>query len=159
MPKFLGTLSLICRICLGQKLQRTRLHTQGRGGDSCLLFFRELGAQLVPSFSCSYSHVFFNEALVEMGTLVHTGQNIRLLCNTNLILFYSLADLLQHNGFICLIIRYFEQFIHALAPKYTMVCSGATAAVLKEKLLSLGSSGILAEHQLQAQLQEQHLKG
>jgi hypothetical protein len=40
-----------------------------------------------------------------------------------------------------------------------MVCSGATAAVLKEKLLALGSSGILAEHQLQAQLQEQHLKG
>ncbi|OEL35932.1 hypothetical protein BAE44_0003049 [Dichanthelium oligosanthes] len=43
--------------------------------------------------------------------------------------------------------------------KYIMVCSGATAAVLKEKLLALGSSGILAEHQLQAQLQEQHLKG
>ncbi|KAF0912954.1 hypothetical protein E2562_019765 [Oryza meyeriana var. granulata] len=36
---------------------------------------------------------------------------------------------------------------------------GSTAAVLKEKLLALGSSGILAEHQLQAQLQEQHLKG
>jgi hypothetical protein len=67
-----------------------------------LLFFRELGAQLVPFFSCSYSHVYFNEALVEMGTSVHTGQNIRLLCNTNLILFYSLADLLLHNGFMCL---------------------------------------------------------
>jgi len=67
-----------------------------------LLFFRELGAQLVPSFSCSYSHVFFIEAPVEMRTLVHTEQNIRLLCNTNMILFYSLADLLLHNGFICL---------------------------------------------------------
>ncbi|PQQ18174.1 uncharacterized protein Pyn_35991 [Prunus yedoensis var. nudiflora] len=33
------------------------------------------------------------------------------------------------------------------------------ASVLKEKLSSLGSSGILAEHQLQAQLQEHHLKG
>ncbi|KAI8542191.1 hypothetical protein RHMOL_Rhmol08G0119000 [Rhododendron molle] len=33
------------------------------------------------------------------------------------------------------------------------------ASVLKEKLSSLGSSGILADHQLQAQLQEQHLKG
>ena len=33
------------------------------------------------------------------------------------------------------------------------------ASVLKEKLLSLGSSGILADHQLQAQLQEHHLKG
>jgi hypothetical protein len=41
----------------------------------------------------------------------------------------------------------------------TNICSGITAAVLKEKLLALGSSGILAEHQLQAQLQEQHLKG
>lgn len=36
---------------------------------------------------------------------------------------------------------------------------GSTASVLKEKLSALGSSGILAEHQLQAQLQEQHLKG
>lgn len=34
-----------------------------------------------------------------------------------------------------------------------------TASVLKEKLSSLGSSGILADHQLQAQLQEHHLKG
>lgn len=33
------------------------------------------------------------------------------------------------------------------------------ASVLKEKLLALGSSGILADHQLQAQLQEHHLKG
>ncbi|KAL6961553.1 hypothetical protein U1Q18_039324, partial [Sarracenia purpurea var. burkii] len=33
------------------------------------------------------------------------------------------------------------------------------ASVLKEKLASLGSSGILADHQLQAQLQEHHLKG
>jgi hypothetical protein len=40
-----------------------------------------------------------------------------------------------------------------------MLYSGATTTVLKEKLLALGSSRILAEHQLQAQLQEQHLKG
>ncbi|XP_077212659.1 transducin/WD40 repeat-like superfamily protein [Tasmannia lanceolata] len=36
---------------------------------------------------------------------------------------------------------------------------GSTATVLKEKLSSLGSSGILADHQLQAQLQEHHSKG
>ncbi|CAN1343668.1 hypothetical protein LINPERPRIM_LOCUS39866 [Linum perenne] len=36
---------------------------------------------------------------------------------------------------------------------------GSSASVLKEKLLSLGASGILADHQLQAQLQEHHLKG
>ncbi|KAJ4775115.1 Transducin/WD40 repeat-like superfamily protein [Rhynchospora pubera] len=36
---------------------------------------------------------------------------------------------------------------------------GSTAAVLKEKLAALGSSGILADHQLQAQLQEQQAKG
>ncbi|KAH7851414.1 hypothetical protein Vadar_011283 [Vaccinium darrowii] len=36
---------------------------------------------------------------------------------------------------------------------------GSSASVLKEKLSSLGSSGILADLQLQAQLQEQHLKG
>ncbi|CAN6478562.1 unnamed protein product [Victoria cruziana] len=36
---------------------------------------------------------------------------------------------------------------------------GSTAADLKEKLSSLGSSGVLAEHQLQTQLQEQHTKG
>ncbi|KAL6551708.1 hypothetical protein OROGR_007862 [Orobanche gracilis] len=36
---------------------------------------------------------------------------------------------------------------------------GSSASVLKEKLASLGSSGILADHQLQAQLQEHHMKG
>lgn len=36
---------------------------------------------------------------------------------------------------------------------------GSSASVLREKLSSLGSSGILADHQLQAQLQEHHLKG
>ncbi|KAL5992693.1 hypothetical protein ACLOJK_013612 [Asimina triloba] len=36
---------------------------------------------------------------------------------------------------------------------------GSTATVLKEKLSSLGSSGILADHQLQTKLQEHHLKG
>ncbi|KAF8410020.1 hypothetical protein HHK36_002540 [Tetracentron sinense] len=36
---------------------------------------------------------------------------------------------------------------------------GSSASVLKEKLSSLGSSGILADHQLQTQLQEHHLKG
>lgn len=36
---------------------------------------------------------------------------------------------------------------------------GSSASVLKEKLASLGSSGVLADHQLQAQLQEHHLKG
>lgn len=36
---------------------------------------------------------------------------------------------------------------------------GSSASVLKEKLSSLGSSGILADHQLQAQLQEHHLRG
>ncbi|KAF5177772.1 Transducin/WD40 repeat-like superfamily protein [Thalictrum thalictroides] len=36
---------------------------------------------------------------------------------------------------------------------------GSSASVLKEKLSSLGSSGILADHQLQMQLQEHHLKG
>ncbi|KAJ7952887.1 Transducin/WD40 repeat-like superfamily protein [Quillaja saponaria] len=36
---------------------------------------------------------------------------------------------------------------------------GSSASVLKEKLLSMGASGILADHQLQAQLQEHHLKG
>ncbi|XP_019431580.1 PREDICTED: uncharacterized protein LOC109338738 isoform X3 [Lupinus angustifolius] len=36
---------------------------------------------------------------------------------------------------------------------------GSSASVIKEKLSALGSSGVLAEHQLQAQLQEHHLKG
>ncbi|XP_042389919.1 uncharacterized protein LOC121981456 [Zingiber officinale] len=36
---------------------------------------------------------------------------------------------------------------------------GSNAAVLKEKLSALGSSGMLADHQLQAQLQEHHFKG
>ncbi|XP_022947177.1 uncharacterized protein LOC111451123 [Cucurbita moschata] len=36
---------------------------------------------------------------------------------------------------------------------------GSSASVLKEKLSSLGASGILADHQLQAQLQEHTLKG
>ncbi|CAN4079635.1 unnamed protein product [Withania somnifera] len=36
---------------------------------------------------------------------------------------------------------------------------GSSASVLKEKLLALGSSGILADHQLKAQLQEHYLKG
>ncbi|KAG0486664.1 hypothetical protein HPP92_008759 [Vanilla planifolia] len=36
---------------------------------------------------------------------------------------------------------------------------GSSASILKEKLLALGSSGILAEHQLQTHLQEHHLKG
>ncbi|KAK0603672.1 hypothetical protein LWI29_007382 [Acer saccharum] len=36
---------------------------------------------------------------------------------------------------------------------------GSSASVLKEKLSAMGSSGILADHQLQAQLQEHHLKG
>ncbi|XP_072994208.1 uncharacterized protein [Typha latifolia] len=36
---------------------------------------------------------------------------------------------------------------------------GSTAAILKEKLSALGSSGILADHQLQTQLQEHHFKG
>ncbi|KAL8473143.1 hypothetical protein ACS0TY_030106 [Phlomoides rotata] len=36
---------------------------------------------------------------------------------------------------------------------------GSSASVLKEKLAALGSSGILADHQLQAQLQEHHMKG
>ncbi|GLT76209.1 hypothetical protein SLA2020_478820 [Shorea laevis] len=36
---------------------------------------------------------------------------------------------------------------------------GSSASVLKEKLSSMGSSGILADHQLQSQLQEHHLKG
>ncbi|XP_057444985.1 uncharacterized protein LOC130737246 [Lotus japonicus] len=35
---------------------------------------------------------------------------------------------------------------------------GSSASVLKEKLAVLGSSGVLADHQLQAQLQEHHLK-
>ncbi|GAB4847006.1 hypothetical protein Ancab_026018 [Ancistrocladus abbreviatus] len=36
---------------------------------------------------------------------------------------------------------------------------GSSASVLKEKLAALGSSGVLADHQLQAQLQEHHVKG
>ncbi|XP_042494369.1 uncharacterized protein LOC122073801 [Macadamia integrifolia] len=36
---------------------------------------------------------------------------------------------------------------------------GSSASVLKEKLSALGSSGVLADHQLQTQLQEHHLKG
>ncbi|XP_059640200.1 uncharacterized protein LOC132282506 [Cornus florida] len=36
---------------------------------------------------------------------------------------------------------------------------GSSASVLKEKLSSLGASGILADHQLQTQLQEHHSKG
>lgn len=36
---------------------------------------------------------------------------------------------------------------------------GFAASVLKEKLSSLGSSGVLADHQLQSQLQEHHQKG
>ncbi|WVZ25767.1 hypothetical protein V8G54_004311 [Vigna mungo] len=36
---------------------------------------------------------------------------------------------------------------------------GSSASVLREKLSALGSSGVLADHQLQSQLQEHHLKG
>ncbi|XP_027920428.1 uncharacterized protein LOC114178620 isoform X2 [Vigna unguiculata] len=36
---------------------------------------------------------------------------------------------------------------------------GSSASVLREKLSVLGSSGVLADHQLQSQLQEHHLKG
>ncbi|KAJ4955041.1 hypothetical protein NE237_011824 [Protea cynaroides] len=36
---------------------------------------------------------------------------------------------------------------------------GSSASVLKEKLSALGSSGALADHQLQTQLQEHHLRG
>ncbi|XP_020584805.1 uncharacterized protein LOC110027638 isoform X2 [Phalaenopsis equestris] len=36
---------------------------------------------------------------------------------------------------------------------------GSTAAILKEKLSALGSSGTLADHQLQTELQEQQLRG
>lgn len=36
---------------------------------------------------------------------------------------------------------------------------GSSASILKEKLSALGSSGVLADHQLQAQLQEHNLKG
>ncbi|EOX91354.1 Transducin/WD40 repeat-like superfamily protein isoform 2 [Theobroma cacao] len=36
---------------------------------------------------------------------------------------------------------------------------GSSASILKEKLSSMGASGILADHQLQAQLQEQDIKG
>ncbi|KAI3697997.1 hypothetical protein L6452_31106 [Arctium lappa] len=36
---------------------------------------------------------------------------------------------------------------------------GSSASALKEKLSALGSSGVLADHQLQAQLQEHHMKG
>lgn len=36
---------------------------------------------------------------------------------------------------------------------------GSSASALKEKLQALGSSGVLADHQLQAQLQEHHMKG
>ncbi|CAI8609244.1 unnamed protein product [Vicia faba] len=36
---------------------------------------------------------------------------------------------------------------------------GSSASVIKEKLSALGASGVLAEHQLQAQLQDHHLKG
>ncbi|ESW28815.1 hypothetical protein PHAVU_002G020500 [Phaseolus vulgaris] len=36
---------------------------------------------------------------------------------------------------------------------------GSSASIIKEKLSTLGSSGVLADHQLQAQLQEHHLKG
>ncbi|KAK8685899.1 hypothetical protein V6N13_124931 [Hibiscus sabdariffa] len=36
---------------------------------------------------------------------------------------------------------------------------GSSASILKEKLSSMGSSGILADHQLQRQLQEHHMKG
>ncbi|KAK8694745.1 hypothetical protein V6N13_072290 [Hibiscus sabdariffa] len=36
---------------------------------------------------------------------------------------------------------------------------GSSASILKEKLSSMGSTGILADHQLQRQLQEHHMKG
>lgn len=36
---------------------------------------------------------------------------------------------------------------------------GSSASAIKEKLSALGSSGVLADHQLQAQLQEHHTKG
>ncbi|XP_068641755.1 uncharacterized protein [Aristolochia californica] len=36
---------------------------------------------------------------------------------------------------------------------------GSTASVLKEKLSALGSSGVLADHELQTKLQEHHIKG
>ncbi|KAK9012961.1 hypothetical protein V6N11_040990 [Hibiscus sabdariffa] len=36
---------------------------------------------------------------------------------------------------------------------------GSSASVLKEKLSSMGASGILADHQLKAELEEQHIKG
>ncbi|KAE8735863.1 hypothetical protein F3Y22_tig00000329pilonHSYRG00242 [Hibiscus syriacus] len=38
-------------------------------------------------------------------------------------------------------------------------CRGSSASILKEKLSSMDSSGILADHHLQVKLQEQHMKG
>lgn len=46
-----------------------------------------------------------------------------------------------------------------LAIDYILTWALIAASVLKEKLAALGSSGVLADHQLQAQLQEHHLKG
>ncbi|VFR01291.1 unnamed protein product [Cuscuta campestris] len=48
------------------------------------------------------------------------------------------------------------------APSATRFLSFAYSilvSVLKEKLAALGSFGVLADHQLQAKLQEHHLKG
>lgn len=57
--------------------------------------------------------------------------------------------------------RIFFLFV-SVPSSYTLCptcCLVITASVLKEKLSSLGASGILADHQLQAQLQEHHVKG
>lgn len=49
--------------------------------------------------------------------------------------------------------------LYCYLTRYTNGRGYCAASVLKEKLSSLGASGILADHQLQAQLHEHHLKG
>ncbi|KAK9096714.1 hypothetical protein Sjap_022211 [Stephania japonica] len=53
------------------------------------------------------------------------------------------------------------QIIHAVTNGAVHECaySFLAASVMKEKLSALGSSGVLADHQFQMQLQEHHLKG
>ncbi|RAL44063.1 hypothetical protein DM860_014984 [Cuscuta australis] len=45
------------------------------------------------------------------------------------------------------------------ATRFLSLAYSIPVSVLKEKLAALGSSGVLADHQLQAKLQEPHLKG
>jgi hypothetical protein len=81
-------LQLICRICLGQKLQKIRLLTQKKGGDNFSPFFRELefpsGKFLFVWDLSKWKPWFY----IQLGYLYHA----------NLILFLTCDLLLQKCG-------------------------------------------------------------